>query len=181
MDPNKNNTITVSKLSGREPFAFQLSFEEPHRNRIAAELGILGVRKLRFEGTLAPLGAKDWRLDAALGATVIQACVVTLDPVTTRIDEDIEIIFIEGMREPTASETEMEDDTTRQALTPEIDLENIMFEALALNLPDYPRIEGDELAPELSGAGDDSSEDNQTRKPFAGLKELRDKLSEAKE
>jgi hypothetical protein len=44
------------------------------------------VRKLRFIGTLEPEGAQDWRLTADLGATVVQPCVVTLAPVTTRLE-----------------------------------------------------------------------------------------------
>ena len=57
------------------------------RGALAEELGLLDLRKLRLSGRITPDGDSGWRLDATLGATVVQPCVVTLQPVTTRIDE----------------------------------------------------------------------------------------------
>jgi len=44
---------------------------------IAEELGLSDLRKLRLQGRVFEDGT-DWVLDAQLGATVVQPCVVTL-------------------------------------------------------------------------------------------------------
>ena len=147
------------------------------RADIATELGILGVKKLRFSGALEPRGKADWHLKATLGATVVQACVVTLDPVTSRIDEDVERSYLANPPAlPEAAEVEMPEDDTAEALPETLDLKAVMVEALSLALPAYPRsdgavIEGGQVAE--PGVAPMSDED---AKPFAGLKDLRDKL-----
>ena len=57
---------------------------------LAARLGAEEVRKFRFEARLEPEGRTDWRLTGELGATVVQPCVISLAPVTTRVDLTVE-------------------------------------------------------------------------------------------
>jgi hypothetical protein len=54
-----------------------------------------------------PEGARDWRLSARLGATVVQPCVATLAPVTTRIDTDVTRRYLADWQEPEGDEAEM--------------------------------------------------------------------------
>jgi len=143
---------------------------------VAADLGIPAVRKLRFSATLSPVGRRDWRLEGQLGATVVQDCVVTLDPVTTRIDEPVLRTYLAELPEPAPGEVEMPQDDSVEPLPATLDLAQVMIEALALALPIYPRAPG--VAPlDLTvtepgkaplGAAD--------VKPFAGLAGLRDAL-----
>lgn len=170
----------LSDLSPRKPHRFNLTPDAPARARLAQELGISAIRKLSFEGVLQADGKSDWRLEARLGATVIQPCVVTLEPVTTRIDRAVIRRFIAGLSTPDeAEEFEMPQDETLEALPDEIDPSRIMAEALTLALPDYPRkqdaiLETDNFAP--PGVAPMSDED---AKPFAGLAGLRDKLDKS--
>lgn len=147
------------------------------RAAIAADLGIPAVRKLRLEGQLLPLGKADWQLKAMLGATVVQDCVVTLAPVTTRIDEPVERIYLADPPEvPEGDEVEMPDDDTVEALPAELDLGAIMTEALVLALPAYPHADGVEpLRQSFAEPGIEPMSDD-AAKPFAGLAGLRDKL-----
>ncbi|SFN76644.1 Uncharacterized metal-binding protein YceD, DUF177 family [Roseovarius lutimaris] len=177
--PRKQSVLRVSDLSIKRPVAFDLAPDKAEMALIAKELDLSALRKLRFRGTLTAEGRSDWLLLADLGATVVQPCVVTLDPVTSRIDEKITRRFLAELQEPEVApgdEVEMPEDDTIEPLGNEIDLNRVMIEALALSLPDYPRSDGAELG-QITVAEDGITplEDEDT-KPFAGLAALRDKM-----
>ena len=144
--------------------------------RLAGEMGLSALRKMRLEGTLQPLGNKDWRLEARLGATVVQPCSVTLAPVTTRIEEPVLRQYLSDWQVPTDSEAEMDGDDASEPLPDSIDIAEIAAEALALAVPHYPRVEGATLGqadfaePGIAPLTDDDV------KPFAGLAGLKAKL-----
>lgn len=168
--------MRLSDLATRKPTEFELVPTADERRAIADALGIVGVKKLRFIGALATQGRRDWTLRADLGATVVQDCVVTLDPVTTRIDEPITRSYVAEIAEIEASEVEMPEDDTVEALPETLDLAQVMIEALTLALPLYPRADGADLShavftePGLAPMTDDDA------KPFAGLGALRESL-----
>lgn len=141
---------------------------------IARSIGADRIRKLRFAGTLYPEGKRDWRLEAELGATVVQPCVATLAPVTTRIDQKVVRRYIDDDTPP-PPEAEIPEDDTTEPLGDTIDPGEIMVEALVLALPLYPRAEGAGPA-ELAAAPPGAEPVEETVKPFAGLAGLRDRL-----
>lgn len=177
-NPTGQTLLRVADLPPRKPYRFDLRPAPDVLESIADELGLSDLRKLRFSGTLRPDGRKDWRLDATLGATVVQPCVVSLQPVTTRIDGPVERLFThDWANEVAAEEMEMPEDDTTEPLGSEIDLEMILTEALALALPDYPRAgdahldQVDFAAPGVTPMSDEDV------KPFAGLADLKNKLA----
>lgn len=169
--------LRVSDLAQRKPTRFSLVPEEATLSAIQSELELLGLKKLRFEGKLSPTGKTDWTLDATIGATVSQACVVTLAPVSTRLDSRVVRHFIADQSafaaEPNDDgEVEMDPDETREPLGGIIDLGEIMLESLSLALPLYPRIDGAELdSAQFAAPGTTPMQDEDT-KPFAGLANL---------
>ena len=156
---------------------FDLKPDAAERNAIAERLGITSVKKLTFKGHLVPTGKSDWELHARLGATVVQPCVVTLDPVTTRIDEDTLRRYLADMSDaPEAAEFEMPDDDTAEILPETLDLSTVMEEALALALPAWPRAPGvDPVEIAITEPGQTPMSDEDV-KPFAALKSLQQKL-----
>ncbi|MGH1578722.1 YceD family protein [Planktotalea sp.] len=175
--------LDTSALARRKTTHFEHRLEAAQLKALMADLGLIGLRKTIFKGSLSPAGKQDWVLNAHLGATAVQPCTVTLEPVTTRIDTEITRRFVVEM--PTASNdveedefggTAMLEDDSIEPLGREIDLWAVMSEALALALPDYPRIEGAELgALNVTEPGKDALSDD-SAKPFAGLAALKDKL-----
>lgn len=143
---------------------------------IAAALGIVAVKKLRFSARLTPLGQRDWALDADLGATVVQDCVVTLDPVTTRIDETVRRTYLSEMPEPEATEVEMPEDDSAEPLPQTLDLMALVTEALALALPPFPRSAGADLGEAVFTEPGKAAMRDQEARPFAGLAGLRKSL-----
>lgn len=170
-NPEFARVIELARLRDVESFAFDIAPTAEEGARIARLMGAQAVRKLRLAGSLARL-AGGWQLDATLGATVIQTCVVTLDPVTTRIDQAVRRRFLpagaEAAREVILSPEDEDDEI--DPLGDRIDLGLVAIEALALALPPYPRKPGASLADIGVGAATEAV------KPFAALAALRDKL-----
>ena len=168
--------LRLSDLAARRPTPVTLEPDAAGRAALAEALGIPAIRKLRFSGTLTPLGRQDWELRADLGATVVQDCVVTLAPVTTRIDATVTRRYLADYVEPGGTEAEMPEDDEAEPLPQTLDLGQVLREALALELPPFPRAEGAALdeaqfaAPGVSPMTDDDA------KPLAGLAALKAKL-----
>lgn len=157
--------------NGRRPLPVEVAPDAEGRAAVAAHLGIPAVRKLRLVGRLVPEGREDWRLVAELGATVVQECVVTLAPVTTRIDEPVERRYLADLPEDEAGEVEMPEDDSVEALPASLDLGAVMIEALALALPPYPRAEGVELGEVVVTEPGADPLTEEAARPFAGLRD----------
>ena len=169
--------LRLGDLSTKRPTSFELVPVDGERAAMADVLGIPELKKFRFTGEIAPQGSRDWQLKADLGATVVQDCVVTLAPVTTRLDEQVFRVYSADVEEIDAEEVEMTADDSVDPLPAALDLYEVALEALALALPQYPRAEGAELGQAVytePGAKPMTDED---AKPFAGLANLREKLS----
>jgi uncharacterized metal-binding protein YceD (DUF177 family) len=179
---NETAALRVADLPKGRTLSFDIAPDAPARAALAEALGIMTLRKLSFRGTLAPLGRHDWRLSADLGATAVQACVATLEPVTTRIDTTVERRYLSDM--PTTAELdatsedgiEMTEDENSEPLGEIIDLGSVLHEALALALPDYPRAEGAASAAAQAAPPGAAPLRDADLKPFAGLAGLREKM-----
>ncbi|QFU09209.1 hypothetical protein PARPLA_02399 [Rhodobacteraceae bacterium THAF1] len=165
-DPHR---IRLTGTVPRVPRNVALRPDAETRAAMAAEIGVSAIRKLSLSGELRPIGNRDWELSAILGATVVQPCGVTLEPVTTRIDDPVERRFIAGYDSPQAAEQEMPGDVEDEPLTDMLDLSVVMAEALALAIPAFPRAEGVEpIDADATPPGAEPIRDEDT-KPFAGL------------
>ncbi|MFT4715014.1 MAG: uncharacterized metal-binding protein YceD (DUF177 family) [Paracoccaceae bacterium] len=181
-EPILSEIVALQDLSARGQskagkHVFDISPTVEERARIAADLGILKLRKVRLQGVLSSVDKSDWQLVSKLGATVEQACVVTNEPVVTRIDIDISRLYLaEFQDEPVSSENEFNGRDDVEALDSQVDLGALLIESLALNLPDYPRAPGAELEEsQFSPPGTKPIDETET-KPFASLAALRDKF-----
>ncbi|WP_050602209.1 DUF177 domain-containing protein [Ruegeria sp. 6PALISEP08] len=169
-------SLRVADLPQNAPTPFDLRPAAAALDGIRQDLGLLGLRKLSFVGEVRAQGKRDWVLNGKLGATVVQPCVVTLDPVTTRIDIPVQRTFLADWANPDEPEFEIPEDDESEQLGPEIDPALVMVEALSLALPQYPRKDGVELGQvDYTEPGKKPMTDEDA-KPFAGLAGLRDVL-----
>lgn len=169
-------TLRVADLPQNAPTAFDLRPSPDTQKALANELGLSGLRKLRFAGQVNAQGRRDWELTGKLGATVVQPCIVTLEPVTTRIDVDVRRLYVADLPDIVDDEVEMPEDDSVERLGNVIDPGAVMAEALTLALPLYPRRDG--VEPENATFADEGIRpmtDDDAR-PFAGLAELRNAL-----
>lgn len=173
--PQASLPLRVADLPPRRPTRFHLRPDAEARAEIAGELGLSGLRKLDFAGEVIPEGRRDWRLEARLGATVVQPCIITAEPVVTRIETEVMRRFLHDLPMPTEHEAEMPEDDTLEKLGAVIDPGAVMREALALALPDYPRKDGAELPlADFPPPGADPFDDSRPN-PFAVLAALKPK------
>tara|TARA_R110000751_G_scaffold12689_1_gene43503 strand:- start:1911 stop:2465 length:555 start_codon:yes stop_codon:yes gene_type:complete len=177
--PPSPTALRVSSLPQNAPKPFALLPKAQQMQEIAAELGLAGLRKLRFEGQIEAMGRADWKLTGKLGATVVQPCVVTLAPVTTRIDAPVERIFQHSFTTPDGEvEVEMDEDDRTEPLGAWIDPAVVMVEALSLNLPLYPRAPDAELEQTVFTEDGLKPMTDEDARPFAGLAALRGQLDD---
>lgn len=184
LTPNPDYIRDISSLARKKGNRFALRPEAEELRQIADELDVISIRKLAFEGEIKTEGREDWRLVAQLGASVQQPCVVTLDPVTTRIDTNVTRLFTAQIPDDDSENDENDDfggtpmaDDAIEPLERSIDLKAVMLEALALALPDYPRSENADLGDAVFTEPGKSAMTDEDAKPFAGLASLKDKLA----
>lgn len=167
--PSTPDRLRLSQISGRAPTPVDLRPDAAARTRLGERLGLLDLPRLRLAGRLAPAEGEAYRFEGRLEAEVVQPCSVTLEPVTTAIDEPVARTWSPHAASPEgADEAEMGDDELAP-LGDAIDLAALMAEELSLALPPWPRAPGAELPGEAVDGGDGGGD---TRKPFAGLADL---------
>ncbi|KIC20772.1 YceD family protein [Leisingera sp. ANG-Vp] len=175
---SESTALRVADLPQNSPTAFEIAPGKEELAAIAAELGLTALRKLRFVGAVKARGKRDWQLTGELGATVVQDCVVTLEPVSTRIDEKVSLTYLANFETPEGSEVEMPEDDSTEALGTHIDPGEVMVEALALHLPAYPRKDGAELGEAVYAEPGVAPMRDEDARPFAGLAALRGQLKD---
>lgn len=174
--PPSPSALRVSELSQTAQNNFDVQLEKADLARIAQDLELSALRKLRFAGQIVAQGKTDWQLTATLGATVVQPCVATLEPVTTRIDTTLTRLFVSDYADPEEPEAEMPEDDTVEPLGPWIDPLQVLIEALAIEVPDYPRKDSADLGQMVYTKPGDAPMTDEDAKPFAGLADLKAKL-----
>ena len=161
--------LRVAHLSPSRDNEFDIDPDAAARARIVAEMDLIALPQLRFAGHVRASGADDWALSGKLVAKVVQPCAITLDPVETDISEDVSLIFSPHVTAPDEEEVEMGDESV-EPLGQWIQLGDIALEALALALPVRPIAPGAEMPEEATD--DDGADEEEARKPFAGLADL---------
>jgi uncharacterized metal-binding protein YceD (DUF177 family) len=172
-NPDFARVLVLARVPAGEAFEVDIAPTEKEAAALARLIGATSVRRMRLSGRLAPAGG-GWRLDGRLGATVVQPCVVTLEPVTTRVDVAVQRLWLPETGGPSAEVVLIADaEDEPDPLGDRIDLGLVATEALALAVPAYPRKPGAALPP----SGEAAEGDRQ--RPFAALAALRGKLGDS--
>lgn len=170
--------LRPARLSRAAPTPIDLEPDARFRDALAVHLGLSKLRKLRFKGVITPAAGGAWEFTAELGATVVQPCRVTLEPVTTRIDEQVRRRFVPGLDPVAEEEAEIPEDVDVEPLPDAIDPAAVMVEALALAIPPFPRAEAaDPGDVAVSEPGVEPIRDEDIR-PFSELEKLRGRLKQ---
>jgi uncharacterized metal-binding protein YceD (DUF177 family) len=139
--------VTVGRI-GDAGLAQTIKAQPPELAAIAAYLELAGVKALTGEFALERWRGKGVRVTGTVIADVVQACVVTLDPVDAHVEASFERRFLPPEKLQTEAEDAGEifvDPTAEDPPEPlghEIDIGEILIEELALNLDPYPRKAG---------------------------------------
>ena len=149
------------------------------RARIAVWLGIESLESFQASVTLTRAASGRYLYRGHFEADVVQACVVTLEPVPSHLTGDFERSFQlapstahvkrRGAPEPLpplTAVTDLDDDSQEILKSPVVDLAAPMLEELSLALDPYPRKAGVSFVPPEDAV---PAKDN----PFAVLKNLK--------
>jgi uncharacterized metal-binding protein YceD (DUF177 family) len=151
----------------------QREAELEERQRIVAALDLAGCPELRVHYAITPLSLGRYKLTGGLHARVEQVCVVTLEPMTSEIEETYEAMYWpqQAMPEPAAGQVELDGDPEPEPIIGErIDAGRIVFESLAATIDPFPRQPGAVFEGTLS-----APKRGEPESPFAVLASLKPK------
>lgn len=119
----------------------EITATDKERAALARRFDLVSLDGLSASFTLKRVRRDLVRVKGRVSADLVQACVVTLDPVPGRIDERFEVDFLEGAQ-PAVADVELD---AEAAEAPEpapdgwIDLGELAAEQLGLAMDPYPR------------------------------------------
>jgi uncharacterized metal-binding protein YceD (DUF177 family) len=162
--------------------ALEIAATDSERAALAKRFGFLGLPAFSARVTIDRRPGARVVVEGRLRGKIVQACILTLDPVTQDLDEGFRIVFKQDLteeRDPESGEALV----SPQADAPEplpghmLDVGEIVAEQLSLAADPYPRRPGAKLEDVLPKPRRDArgGRPEQRRHPFAGLAALKDK------
>jgi uncharacterized metal-binding protein YceD (DUF177 family) len=174
--------VDIDRMGANGSTALDIAASESERAALAKRFGFLGLPAFSARVTVDRRPGRRVVVEGRMRGKIVQACILTLDPVTQDLDEAFRIVFKEDLteeRDPESGEALV----SPQADAPEpllgnlLDVGEIVAEQLSLAADPYPRRPGaklDDVLPKLRGDGRPVRQE-QRRHPFAGLAALKDK------
>lgn len=157
--------VDLSRL-GDATVVQEIEATEGERRALARRFDLLALDSLRAKVNLRRVqGGTAVRLAGHVSAAVTQSCVVTLDPVENRIEEDFTVLYAPQAAVETAMIGADADMDLPEPL-PEgaLDIGEAVAQQLSLALDPFPRAPGAEIDPEWRGDAEEKREN-----PFARL------------
>ena len=166
--------------------ALDITASDGERAALAKRFGFLGLPAFSARVTIDRRPGGQVIVEGRLRGRIVQACILSLDPVTQELDDAFRIVFKQGLaeeRDPESGEALL----SAQADAPEplsgnmLDVGEIVAEQLSLAADPYPRRPGvklEDVLPKPRKGGKrsrDAAKSEQRRHPFASLAALRDK------
>ena len=177
--------VNVTRLPSKG-LNIKLEPDDDGLEKLAAQCGVLSI--LEFS---AQLNVKSWhkdgvRVSGPLRASLIQPCIVTLEPVPEQIDAQIDAVFVPStskLAKPKINAETREliveaegDDVPELFELPNLDVGAVAAEFFALELNPYPKSPVADEQSAQAGVQDDESQHDVKENPFAALAKIRDKL-----
>lgn len=172
--PEFSRPLAIEDI-GHDGAVLTLEATAEERRRLAERFGLLALDSLTADLTVTR-GASGIpiRVRGRLHASVVQECVVSLEPVNSEINELIDVEYA-----PVAEDEPEEGFSLDEPDPPEplegdtLELGELVAQHLSLALDPYPRKEG-AAAPEWE-AGGAQGDENEAENPFSVLAELQKK------
>lgn len=165
----------------RPQIEMEIEATAEERAALATRLGLLALDRMAAVLTLRrKAGSQIVRVNGRLTAEVVQACVVTLEPVPAQIDEPLRFSYSLAANRRQGQDEVAElvvvdpegDDPPEPVGAAGIELGEAVVQQLAVALEPYPRAPGAALEQQDWGADEDDDDDAEAG-PFEVLKTLR--------
>ncbi len=162
--------------------ALEIVASDNERAALAKRFGFLGLPAFSARVTVDRRPGGQVVVEGRLRGRIVQACILTLDPVTQDLDEAFRIVFKQDLaeeRDPESGEAlvSAQTDAPEPLTGSQLDVGEIVAEQLSLAADPYPRRQGvklEDVLPKPRKEGRHGRQE-QRRHPFAGLAALRDK------
>ena len=162
--------------------ALEIAASDSERVALAKRFGFLSLPAFSARVTVDRRPGGQVVVEGRMRGKIVQACILTLDPVTQDLDEAFRLVFRQDLaeeRDPESGEALV----SAQADAPEplpgnlLDVGEIVAEQLSLAADAYPRRLGVKLEDVMPKPRKDGRQGRHEprRHPFAGLAALRDK------
>jgi uncharacterized metal-binding protein YceD (DUF177 family) len=155
--------------------AFRIAAEPEERAALARYLDVDRIDRLTLAGFITPEPGDGWRIRGRLVAEIVQSCVVTLEPVAARHDAEIERQYVPAEAQRPAREVVLahDDEDLPDPYTDVIDPAALAVESLSLMIDPYPRAAGATSELARYAASGPAEQEEEPRRPFAGLAVLK--------
>lgn len=179
VEPELSHIVELDRLPAKG-LQLVLEADVQVREKLAGRFGVLSVDYLKADVFVKALaGGPIHRVEGRIAADIVQACVVTLDPVKQHIEEEFSIEFGPEASVEHDLELTLEDpDPVEPIEGNSIDVGEVVSQQVALAIDPYPRAPGADLsqvhAETVGGKGARFSVDEKPN-PFAKLAEWKKK------
>ena len=157
--PEFSRPVDLARLGGGA-MRFDIAADANERADLARRFGLVSLDRLEARVELSREAGATIRFRATLSADLVQSCVVTLDPVANRVDDEFSLLLGDP-DDPAALDPDAE--LIEPLEDGRVDLGEVVAQQLSLAMDPYPRAPG--VAP-ADGEGRPS--------PFAALAKLRE-------
>ncbi len=161
--------IVFSELNRDDKNWFAFYLDQATNQVLVKDLGIISLKKFKFNGFLESSGKFNWKMTCFLKCRIILECRLTLKPFPLSLSTKISRKFVSNPKFLSPQQdNSIPEDETLELLTSSFDLYELIRETLFLELPDYPTSSGSDFD---SSVNDDAKlpgpevEDN----PFSAL------------
>jgi uncharacterized protein DUF177 involved in 23S rRNA accumulation len=164
--PEFSRPISTAKLS-KTPATYPIVATEAERAALVQRFGLVSLDRLEAEVRLSRAGG-DIRLEAEFAADLVQACIVTLEPVPDQIAEEFVLIYRPGIDEDEADRLALEnpeDEIIEPLIGDSIDIGEAVAQQLSVAMDPYPRSVGAQSSAAAVKA--DLVEDDEAGAPMA--------------
>ncbi len=144
----------------------KLEAKPSERAALAKRFGLVDLPSLKAQLTLVPGGQQTIEVTGSIEAEVLQSCVVTLEPIKSRLEIEVDTVFIPAETVPESGDVSQEaelDEELEYFADGKIDIGEQVAQQLGVGIDPYPRKKGVTL-----GVAEFGKKPEKT-KPFAKL------------
>jgi uncharacterized metal-binding protein YceD (DUF177 family) len=156
---------------GKSAFKGRIEASEADRTELARALGLIACDRLTVDYQLKPSGKDRFLASGRIEADLVQACVVTLEPVPEAIREEFSVAFWPAEElgdDLPEGEIQLDAEVPEPIEHGEIALGRLVYELISVAMDPFPRSPGADAA-EAELLRDQPKPEN----PFAALKNLK--------
>ncbi len=139
--PEFSRPVDIARLPQGEA-SYDIAANPAERAALARRFGLLALDRLEARVRLSRLAGGFLRLSAELSADVTQSCVVTLEPVAARVEDEFTLLY--GGTEEGSEDVVLGGDVELVEPLPDgpLDIGEAVAQQLSLALDPYPRAPG---------------------------------------